>query len=223
MKKTFLFVVILLSLFAFTACQGQVEEYPEPMDEANTEEVEIIWVSADYPHYNSVEDLLYTATDVIRGEVLDSRTEWLDIRIPPEMVPEVWETMGIEDDGEGFYVLHTIYRVRVLEVFYGALEVGEIVEIRQEGGALDNTIVYVHQYLDLPQGDELVFFLLESILDLPFMLLNPTQSVYRVSGDRLMGDNGEETLESFHPDNTITLTVDDLRRIQQENFGLTGQ
>ena len=208
MKKLFLATVIAVILMVIAACGN--ETLAENVNSLNDNEVEIdgdsedvetIWVMADYPHYDSISHLAYYATDVVRVEILDERVEWLNTWIeapPPEIYP---------------YDLYTIYRIKVLDVFQGDAEIGDILEVRQIGGEYDGLRVINEDEVPLAIGDDLVLFLRASYIEnFPSLLLNPYQSAYYYTSE------GEyfvvnEDLESVNPENDLVLTTDDLMEI----------
>ena len=95
MKKTFLLtvaifallVVVALVIIGFTIPHGCIS----------------------WEHYDSVEQLAFSATNVVRARVLDVRVEWNFSQFEP----------------------YSVHRVRVLEVFQGDVEPRDILEVRQ--------------------------------------------------------------------------------------------
>ena len=156
--------------------------------------------AVDYPHYRSFRALASAATDVVRVEVLDEREEWFNAFLsppPPEIDP---------------YWLYTVYRLRVLEVFQGDAQVGDIIEVRELAWAIGSG------NLPIAAGDDLVLFLHASLIEgEPAFLLNPTQSAYRfppLRGAFIM-------LQNIHPRSRFVppVTIGALRRLAAENFG----
>ena len=211
MKKFFLMIAAAIVL-SLTACGSNntghnLHDYEVGIYD-DSGEVETMWVMADYPHYESIAHLASYATDVIRVEILDERAEWLNTWLeapPPEIDP---------------YNLYTVYRIKVLEVFQGDAAAGDILEVRQLGGQKDGLRVINKDEVPLVVGDDLVLFLRASYIEnFPSVLLNPYQSAYRfpVANEDIMTIRANETLESVHLENDLTLTVEDLVQILANN------
>ncbi|MCL1997277.1 MAG: hypothetical protein FWG65_00740 [Turicibacter sp.] len=73
---------------------------------ATENEPETTVILAQYPHYENFETLAVAATAIVRAEILDERTEYLNIP----------------------FVINSI---RVTEVFDGTVDVGDILEVSQ--------------------------------------------------------------------------------------------
>jgi len=156
--------------------------------------------AGDWPHYRSFQDLASAATDVVRVEVLDEREDWFNPflnPLPPEIDP---------------YRLYTVYRLRVLDVFQGDAQVGDVIEVRLRVGAV------VYGDLSIAIGDDLVLFLYASVIEgNPAFLVNPTQGAYRsrhLSGTFTI-------LQNIHPRSRFVplVTMGNLRQLAAENFG----
>jgi len=159
--------------------------------------LEVMQIAADYPHYESIALLASRATDIVRAIVLDERVERLNTMLdvpPPEIDP---------------YKIYTIYRIQVVEVFQGNAIPGGIIEIRQMGGRLDNDSLENLDYVQMEPGNDLVLFLRKSfIANFPSILVNAHQSAYQYQ-------NTNEALESAHPENNLSLTLEDLEIISE--------
>ena len=176
------------------------------------EDVVYIYIHADYPIYTDLNDLASRAEDIVKVEVLDERVGLINVLLPSPYDTEIQE----------MYEIHTIHRLRVLEVFKGDTEIGEIIEVRQSGGQYGN-INLIHPYrIPLVSGDEVIVFLanpgLRFGIQKPSLLLNPFQSVYRLAplneDSRLRSES--EELESVADTRfNLTLTLDDLARITE--------
>ena len=192
------------------------------------DDVITVYFTQSFPRYPSISHLTNTATDIVRVEVIDTRIAWINTAIPNPDDPEGLE----ESDFSLFdlnplikkslmgYSIFTVYQIRVLEVFKGDLEIGEIIEFAETGGQLDNfNLVNTEQPIHLSVGDDVVLFL--SYLrreNIPAFLLNNTQSVYyftpEVEEARMRGNFGVE-LESNSLRNSLVLTLEDLARITE--------
>lgn len=189
--------------------------------------------SVDESEYHSLDDLIEfgLVNIVVKAEVLDERVEWLDYTIPFSEEQSIY-FFGEVREHEPRPELFTVHRLRVLDVFKGDVEVGDVVEVAQRGGQIENFISYAIYLRPLSVGDILVFFLRDPNLDparenfpvtLPLNLVNSLQGIYRLPApsDGIVAFSADETLEGV-PDQlapSLTLTLDDLANMQRENFG----
>ncbi|MCL2400995.1 MAG: hypothetical protein FWC91_14795, partial [Defluviitaleaceae bacterium] len=170
------------------------------------EEAVYVYISADYPVYSSLEDLTLCALDIVRVEVLDERVGLVNILLPTPGIPETQTS----------YEVYTIHRLRVLEVFKGDTEPGDIIEIRQAGGQYGNVHV-VHPYrIHFAEGDDVVLFLanpgLRFDIHKPSLLVNPFQAAYfsNSSSEDTRMRNFDSELESVADTRfNLTLTLND--------------
>jgi len=194
----------------FVACANNS---PDDVQMSAENEPIISEMHAFWPRYENLESLTLYSADVIRGEVLSERVErinvWCpDTPIPPEVDP---------------YAVVTLHQVRILEVFQGSTQPGDIMDVFQRGGALDGSMWINHDMVSMAPGDDLVLFL-HRIDDLLLAsLMHPAQSIYRfpTSGDGIMALSADQELESVLPENGLAeefqlrLTVEDLLRISE--------
>ena len=159
--------------------------------------MEEIVVMGDYPHYTDINNLASAASDVVRVEVLSERVEKLNVWL---------ETPPAEIDP---YMVYTIYTVRVIDSYFGGAAPGDIIEVRQLGGQLDDTLVVNADKTPMAVGDDLVLFLRASAIeDYPHVLVNPQQSAF-------VFEDTSGALDGAHPDNDLTLTIEILEQIGQ--------
>lgn len=228
MMKKYLAVLLTIALVVLTAC-GSSNSAPQAGDEVflpawiadffteeelGSGEMLTLQTSSDYSSYATLAELLESAvTDVIKAEVLDERFDWIDYTLPH---PEEFWGDGIPEEHEPRYHPFTVYRLQVLDVFYGNTEIGEVVELAQIGGVMDNFSAVNSNMLPLAIGDIFVFLLTNPNLDpareafpiVPMILVNPWQTVYHTSD----GERTHELLESVASNNFVALavTMDDL-------------
>jgi len=159
--------------------------------------------------------------------------------IPQQQRPTFDYILVPEERYREHYDIFTVYRFRVLEVFQGTTQPGEIIEVMRRGGQYGRfTRMNNNWDNDFAAGDELVLFLtggeryrnsyipswvpnpeatLYRIQNMPFSFLGSRQSVYRIAtaGEDVMALNDKTVLESVHPENDLVLTMGDLARIAQ--------
>jgi len=184
--KKFLFVIVIFALLSFAAC-ADTDHIPAdtgsvPLDAdgipvtaggmfctADLPEGEVLTVHAggDEVIFDSIEDMMSFGSGsevyrdyVIRIEILDERVEWRNASLPFQ---DERALLFLGDDPgwdhSDRYQPSTIHRVRVLEVFQGEVEVGDILEVGQSGGQIDNVHFMNDAFLPLMPGDDLVLFL----------------------------------------------------------------
>jgi len=206
MKNYILLIMMIFALSFLSACSGAVLS-SEMQNGQN--EMEVVTISAEYPLFGGLEDMVSRSTEIVKAEVLDKRVEKIDTRMPP-----------LNDDSDQI-MIYTVYRINVLEVYKGDVKPGDTMEVKQLGGQLDNVRVISNDEISLETRDDLILFL-ESYgsygreyAHMPASLLNPTQAAYRfMNSDGRPGGAGVK-LESLSPKNVITLTLEDLKQISE--------
>ena len=171
--------------------------------------------SGDRPTHRNLSNLMWTTTHVVRAEILDSRVERRH-GLLMEDLPE---------DIERFMRNTTIYRIRILEAFYGDTRAGDIVEFSQVGGRLGNVDLINRYKLPFVNGAEYIFFLRcfeVRGLDRPMVLSSEWQGVYHINtpsqsiiSNHLSNPASNETFTPF------TMMREDLR--PYANLNLTAQ
>jgi hypothetical protein len=214
--KIALAIVCLLGLAYFASVLTDTEAQSEmaALNPDTENEITVRHIHASSMHYSSLDHLVSDASDIVRVEVLDQRAEWIDVLAPSQ---NDFDNPGGEPI-DYFYLLFTVSRVRILETFKGNANVGDIIEIKQLGGEIDNVIYIASSKAPLAIGDDLVVFLM-SFENTPSSLLNQSQAVFRFtpSIDTRMGNENFE-LESLNPQNDLTLTLHDLIQIAEDNL-----
>jgi len=201
-------IVFMLSVVLF-ACDNQPESEAPPPDvnmapaPASAVEAPVgdVWIS------NSIEEVIWRSTDIIRAEVIDSREE---------MINTGFRTSN-----------HTVTRLRVLEVYKGDTEIGDIVEVMQRLAPSDSRNLPCGNYgynFSLNRDDDFVFFLHNDnspqFEHLPMVIASDFQGVYTFPSDEIntgiveafQQDSSVETLvlDGLSPHNDLTLTIGDL-------------
>jgi hypothetical protein len=226
MKKNLLLTIsVIVAAAMLIACSSYDNGIAEP-NETLEDETSIVRMSMFFETLSSIEDLASVSTDIIRAEVLDERVELVNIILPQNDYPE------IEVVPEVAYEISTIHSLRVLEVFQGSSSVGDIVEVMQPGGQLENTMVFVNDKLHLTVGEDVIIFLVNHDTGLPMVRANPSQSAYRVPSYMTLGGldlsahessilqaysasevSYDVVFESVNESNGLTLSIRDLVQI----------
>jgi len=213
-KKQCILVCLIALMLVLSACVQPINN-----DEVITEYFE----GGDAWIRTSIEELSTYSTNVIRAEVIDSRVERINTLL---------SDFDLDDEiAEQFIMLHTVHRLKVIEVFEGDLKAGNIVEVMQKGGRLGNHELIYNRQLQLNSGDDLIFFLrnfeAQGYGHLPMALEAGSQAVYKITffnetneltegikkAFRTNPSISELVLESVDPNNNLTLTVGDLMHI----------
>lgn len=161
--------MVLLSLLCMVLCCGCSHK---------SKSKEVIPVSADYKHYNSVDELAQEADYIFHGKVTEKAYEWRVISRPaaelylnPEDVPPEEEE------------LVTVYTVQVIDSYLNTAEAGDTIEVLMRGGETDTAIYLYEGTPQLLVEDEYVFFLSKSsFFENTGWPLNPTQAIYDAEG-----------------------------------------
>ncbi|MCL2574871.1 MAG: hypothetical protein FWE33_00420 [Defluviitaleaceae bacterium] len=185
---------------------------------------------------NSVEDLAFSATHIVRAEVIDSRVELINTLLGE---PGLEDMEFYESLREAATVLHTVYSLRVLESFQGNAEIGSTIEAMQSGGQSGNRVLVNLDTTQFALGDEIILFLrcFETLgfNSGPMSLVSYIQGIYQATpsnasrGDLEAFEDGITNaynqnadfasieFESVNPTNNLTLTVGDLMRIAEQS------
>ena len=98
------------------------------------------------PLMPNVDSLASRVTDIVRVEVLDRRVERI-LSTKPSPYDYIFSRIS------------TIHRMRVLEIFQGDTETGDIIDVMQDGGRLGNAELVCNWLQLFDYGDELVIFI----------------------------------------------------------------
>lgn len=242
MKKNML-IKILILLFvtiALSACSNNESDTAYHNNgNAVYDGIQETFISFDVVIYEEVEEITDMATHIIRGEILDQRTEWLDLNLSREETEQHLAELGLNEEeieAEIYSVrpdgttdelepeLVTISRVRVLEVFQGDHNIGDVIEIMQTGGEYGYERWTVEDAVKMETGSELVLFLVSwELAGLPYSLISHMQGVYYVPdevGDEenlVELDDVETELEAVSETDPVTITIEDLIEIAVDN------
>jgi len=169
----------------------------------------IIRVSADYPHYPSLDALTEKADLIIKGTVMDSRVEEIDI------LSQKKKKKKSNPGGEitSCKYIYTVYTVDVSDSYKGDVEPGETVEFKQIGGETDTATCIAGETVKFAKNKEYVMFLSTYDSNVPPSLLNPIQSAYNYEEEAV--DKGK--LSSVNEKNDLALTIEDLEEIKSRN------
>ena len=219
MRKIIIASLSILTLFFLTACRSYEPRPRIDIDSLSHNELMLramdlgehrtITMSGDIFPLTCIDVLASWSDDIVRVEVLDERVEVLNISLIPE---------------EMFWI-HTINRLRVLEVFKGDTEIGDIIEVAQPGGRLGYVEAISSFTVPLTVGDELVLFLInhniEFDVDLPrFLTATGLQSIFQfpaLSGESIGAFSSDQEIMAGNEMGTMTLTVGDLMRFAAEH------
>jgi len=242
MKKNALIKIVMLLIFVviLSACSTNQSNLAYHNDDNSIcNGIQETFISFDVVIYEDIEEMTDMATHIIRGEVLDQRTEWLDLNLSREEREQYLAELGLDDeemeakiydvrsDGTADELeleLVTISRVRVLEVFQGDHNIGDVIEIMQIGGEYGYDRWTVEGAVEMETESELVLFLVSwEFAELPYALISHMQGVYYVPDE--LGDEEslaelderEIELESVSASDPVTITIEDLIEIAEDN------
>lgn len=222
MNKILLTASIVMSLLLLAACAS--------VNATDGEDgLTITTISHDWLVYRTTNDLIETATDIVRVEFLDEQVKLLNCCAPlsPE---EVESLLGYNYEWAHIrrYFVHTISRAKVIEVFKGDTQLGDIIEINQMGGQLGNEMFICNDRVIFEQGDDFIVFLnswgaMGHERENAYSLLGPLQSIYRMPSHNggIAAFSLNEELESINDDERfhLPLTMNDLLQVAESNFG----
>lgn len=181
MKKTSN-VVILISILCVLAACGKNATVPE-----NEKSVTII--HAEYPSYDTAQELVDEADLVFSGTVESISYEMLDVR------SETGKD-SVTGSDQSQKIPYTIYQVEVDSVYKGSADETDI-SIKCPGGEADDNRYVVEGALVLQEGERYLFLTKTFETTYP-SLLNVTQSAYNMNEtNALDAEDGGITLSEI--------------------------
>ena len=189
MKRIFLIMLVICAIVTLAACVRTSEEYIETQEPTVVSEVKHLFFPSE-----SFEALAHRSAEVVRAEVLDERVEWTSL-------------------SGTFYTVYTLHRVRVLEVFQGIRQVGDILDVAQEGGEIDGELWLNSDLISMSPGEELLLFV-SRFDDQPLgMPMNPWEGAFRFV------DGVWQQANPFpNPDREFTITPEELEALAEYNY-----
>ena len=179
MKKKVAILLSSVMICTLVACgnvdtssdKGQNQAQESIIDYGEQSE-EVTVVSADYPEYESAEGLVNAADIVFSGMVIDTQSEYIDIK----MEDGKDSSTGLD---EASPVPYTIYSIKVERIYKGDTQ-EEIIKIKCPGGNIDGSI-FVSEINDQIEEGQNYMFLVKTFENSYPSLLNDTQSVYNLN------------------------------------------
>ena len=187
----------------------------------------------DYVVYQSIDEMASTATDIVRVVALGQRLSIRTTLLPPPSGPDNRTLADRIRNSE----LQTIRRFRVLEVFKGDTQTGDIIEVAQSVRFMSRPR---SNRISFSRGDDLILFMRTFYASHgcsgPGILLSAYQSVFRVTPSNagtasefadgiiaayyenpLVGSVALENFAPYIPNFSWTLTVSQLMWIRYES------
>lgn len=142
----------------------------------NSETMEKVTISADYPKYDTLENLVDRADTIIKGKIIDFTYRNLNITQEVNSDDEYLNPGGEIDDSTTPY---TVYTIKIEKAYKGDYAENDVIEVKQLGGIIGNIEYALEDSIDakLEKEHKYVFFL-ETYADSPASLLNPLQASY---------------------------------------------
>ncbi|GLX66625.1 hypothetical protein [Paenibacillus glycanilyticus] len=158
----------------------------------NDTSVKKVSISADYPEYDNLDNLIDMADTIIKGKVIDYKYKEISIAQNPQTDDERLNPGGKIDDS---LLPYTIYTVEVKKTYKGNIEKTETIQIKEPGGIFGNTEYINENSANLNKGNNYVFFL-ETYPNSPASLLNPIQASYQYDDkDNIINDNNNQKIK----------------------------
>lgn len=178
----------------------------------NTTTPQKVTLSADYPKYDSLENLVDRADTIIKGKIIGSTYSELNITEKNKSDDEFLNPGGETDHST---IPYTIFTVEIEKTYKGNAGQKDTIQIKQLGGTIGNTEYVLEDEADakLEEGKKYVFFL-ETYPDSPASLLNPIQASYEYDdNDNIISNKQFKQSEQ----NKINFKMEDLDHIVNRN------
>ncbi|MEU6795730.1 hypothetical protein ABZ907_28905 [Nonomuraea wenchangensis] len=163
---------------------------------------------ADYPVYQTADELYQRATLVVEAHLGDTARVVQDRPRPvppgadPRSDPRAGAPQGAAEPPQE-PIVTTVHQARVVKVFKGTAKPGDVIEVKELGGTVDGVTYEEAEGRPLERNRKYVLFL-ETYPDSPASLLSPEQGKYPVDAA------GEPAPLTGNP---IRLTRPDLERL----------
>lgn len=202
--------ILLLSII-FVGCSSTTlnnhETYDENIEESFTITEKKVYIGhADYPRFDSAEDLYNSADWIVQGKIIDQRVEVMSLRITDnsEEDDEVLNPgVDIEDEKD----VVTIHTVEIETVYKGELQ-KRTIEVMQLGGETNDAIYRFEGAPEFQIDNSYLLFLSKSIIvENAAWLLNDLQATYEVHGDKIISSSIEGF--SFTHEMLLNMTRED--------------
>lgn len=174
MKKRFRIAILVIAGCVLGACGKNVTE---PGNEKM-----ITMIQAEYPSYDTAQELVDEADLVFSGTIESVSYEMLDVRAEGEKD-------SVTDLDQSHCIPYTIYKVKVDSIYKGSSDESYI-RIKCPGGKADDNQYIVEGAVALQEGEQYLL-LIKSFENTYPSLLNAAQSAYNMNEPDVL--NGEES------------------------------
>lgn len=171
MKVVCIILTLAISSFGIIGCSKNAQTMGNKKNG-----IEKRYVNIEYRSFKDDKELLDKADVVVLGKVIKT--------YEPKKI-----NVNLDTNSESVESVYTVCDLKVEKVIKGDIEVGQVVQIKQNGGLFENVeYIYGRQEYLMENTDYVVF--LESYINfnpqMPYSLLNPTQ------GRKPAKDNAEK-------------------------------
>lgn len=167
-------------------------------------------VYADFPSYNTIGEIKNNSSDIIKGKILKSKVEKLDLAENIDSTdPKLNPSYGAKEkpSKEDSMFICTVYEVKVIDVIKGNLKKNDIIKVKELGGSFEgkNYVLEGTKYMG-PQKDYILFLEGYDNPDIPYSPLNPSQGSMEVSDKKIkVNENNSLFKNAMTEDEAINL------------------
>jgi hypothetical protein len=177
-------------------------------------EKDTLFINADFPSYDTVENLTTKASVIIRGTILSSKVVEMDTRI---ITNDKNEKSNPNYNAQSDSVtntpytkkVYTVYAVKVNDSYKGEFKSGDTIEIKQLGGEINGQTYVLEDSIEFMNNKKYIMFL-ETYPNSPACLLNQIQATYI---DEVDGGN----FKNANKKNNLKFSTKSLDEIKQKN------
>ncbi len=173
-RRAFILASILFSLVVMSACSSNSNTA------ANENEVTVI--QAEYPVYDTAEEIVNASDLVFSGTVTEINYESLNVKSETGADPET----GLVEATE---IPYTIFDISIEQVYKGHVESNSI-SIKRPGGKMDGQVFAVEDASTIEVG-ETYLFITQTYENTYPSLLNVTQASFDMNNPEVV-NNGQE-------------------------------
>lgn len=136
---------------------------------------QVRYMQPDYAMYDTESSMISAASDIIVGEVINTKSEKIKIAF----------TEGRKYENDEDKMMYTISEVMVIRTLKGDINTGDIIQVKQLGDGkriIDKTVVDNGGYY--VKGDKKIFFLKSfKEFGVPYSVINPIQGQIAFNND----------------------------------------
>lgn len=160
-------------------------------------------IYSDYIHYSDISSITKAADVIIKGNVIN-------VSKPQKL--KIGESFNNDTKSyESEYGIYTVSDIKVIKVLKGDLKTNDIIQIKQQGGSLQDTN-YIEEGSSYLQPEEVHMFFLAKFNDSPYSMLNPTQGKIKLENNKVKMSQENLVQDGLSEENLVNIINTSLKK-----------